>query len=229
MRKEITDEQLDQMMQKLVSDASANSEEMSDIAASPTVWWAIQREINAQKERSRSPWPPANVIRRWLLIALPAAAAVGLVLSFLYFRTTPAVEQARQPLASTPIVTAPPAKDEAPTALTSRGTDDNAVKVATPQKARLDRSPSNALVRDRRHTASTLMASTEKKGEIKTDFIALTYARNPDSGQVVRVKVPSSMMVSLGVVSSVNKPSDLVDAEVVVGDDGLTRAIRFIR
>jgi hypothetical protein len=37
------------------------------------------------------------------------------------------------------------------------------------------------------------------------------------------------MMVSLGLVESVKKPNDLVDAEVLVGDDGLTRAIRFIR
>jgi hypothetical protein len=37
------------------------------------------------------------------------------------------------------------------------------------------------------------------------------------------------MMVTLGVVPTVDKPSELVDAEVLVGDDGLTRAIRFIR
>jgi hypothetical protein len=37
------------------------------------------------------------------------------------------------------------------------------------------------------------------------------------------------MMVSLGVVSQVDKDSSMVSAEVVVGDDGLARAIRFIR
>jgi hypothetical protein len=67
-----------------------------------------------------------------------------------------------------------------------------------------------------------------KKTEIKSDFIALSYARDAESGQIVRVKVPSSMMVTLGLVATVEKPSALVDAEVIVGDDGLTRAIRFI-
>ena len=71
--------------------------------------------------------------------------------------------------------------------------------------------------------------TASKRTEIKTDFIALTYARDPDSGQIVRVRVPSSMMVTLGVVATVKKPTDMVDAEVLVGDDGLTRAIRFIR
>jgi hypothetical protein len=65
--------------------------------------------------------------------------------------------------------------------------------------------------------------------EVKSEFIALSYARNPESGQVVRVKVPSSMMVSLGLVASVEKPNSLVNAELLVGDDGMTHAIRFIR
>src|SRR5258706_16009175 len=71
-------------------------------------------------------------------------------------------------------------------------------------------------------------AVKSKAAEIKTDFIALSYARGAESGQIVRVKVPSSMMVTLGLVATVEKPTSLVDAEVVIGDDGLTRAIRFI-
>jgi len=57
----------------------------------------------------------------------------------------------------------------------------------------------------------------------------LSYAANTDSGQIVRVKVPRSMMVSLGLKSNVEKESELVSAEVVIGDDGAARAIRFIR
>ena len=65
--------------------------------------------------------------------------------------------------------------------------------------------------------------------EIKSEFIALSYARDPESGQIVRVKVPNSMKVTLGLVASVENPTQLTDAELLVGDDGLTRAIRFIR
>jgi len=65
--------------------------------------------------------------------------------------------------------------------------------------------------------------------EIKSEFIALTYTGNPESGQLVRVKVPSSMMVTLGLVSAVQRPTSMIDAGVVVGDDGMTHAIRFIR
>jgi hypothetical protein len=37
------------------------------------------------------------------------------------------------------------------------------------------------------------------------------------------------MMISLGVATNVEKESKMVSAEVVIGDDGLARAIRFIR
>ena len=127
------------------------------------------------------------------------------------------------------VSTAPPNVEE-PSPRISSANNDLPVKLASERNTSPSRTkPSPAVVRDRKRPASLLTASSEKKTEVKTDFIALTYARDPESGQIVRVKVPSSMMVSLGVVSSVNKPGDMVDAEVVVGDDGLTRAIRFIR
>ena len=65
--------------------------------------------------------------------------------------------------------------------------------------------------------------------ETKSDFIALSYAANSESGQIVRVKVPRSMMVSLGVTTNVEKISELVTAEVIVGEDGSARAIRFVQ
>src|SRR5204863_5629257 len=83
--------------------------------------------------------------------------------------------------------------------------------------------------RNRSHLKAENTAVAVKKSEIKTDFIALTYARDSDSRQIVRVRVPSSMMVTLGIVATVKNSRDMVDAEVLVGDDGLTRAIRFIR
>lgn len=230
MRKEFTDEQLDKMMQTLICDASGDENEIKDIAASPTVWWAIQREINAQKETAKSPWPPANIIRRWLLIGVPTLAAAGLIVSFVFFRSNPAVQEAQVPAAA-PAATAPSTSDTNAASISVQEKPESAPLKAVADHNPVERNirPTRAVGREQKRAASPLVASTEKKPEIKTEFISLTYARNADSGQIVRLKVPSSMMVSLGLVASVEKPADLVDAEVVVGDDGLTRAIRFIR
>jgi hypothetical protein len=73
-----------------------------------------------------------------------------------------------------------------------------------------------------------LRNATESK-EVKTDFIALSYAPAPESGQILKVKVPRSMMVLLGVTDNTENASELVKAEILMGNDGLARAIRFIQ
>jgi len=65
-----------------------------------------------------------------------------------------------------------------------------------------------------------------------TDYIPLTYldrATAIESGQVMRVRVPLSTFISLGVPINAQRAGELVNAEVVVGDDGVQRAIRLIR
>ncbi|MBK7393413.1 MAG: hypothetical protein IPI64_08950 [Chloracidobacterium sp.] len=227
MNKQFSDEQLDQMMRTMMSDASLDDAAVNEIADSPTMWWAVQRQIAEQKATAVSPWPPVSILRRLLMICVPAIVAVALIISLFVFRS------GDLPKASD--VAAVPTNVETPLPQTKVQNTD------VPQTVEADLKES---LRKRSQTvAASLKASpkqlkkqfvptqavTKEKTEIKTEFIALSYARNPDSGQIVRVKVPSSMMVTLGLVASVEKPSNLVDAEVVVGDDGLTRAIRFIR
>lgn len=228
MKKQLSDEQIDNLMRTMVSDASLDDAAINNIADSPTLWWSVQREINVEQE-ARSPWPPA--LRRWLMIGVPTLAAVALMAIFVFRPTGEATEHAgvkpNVPTAeiSTPLlaVTEPalPATDSKPAAAV--------VTVAKMVRHSERRTALTVASVQKRVLSNALSAVVEKKSEIKSDFIALSYARNPESGQIVRVKVPSSMMVTLGLVSSVEKPTNLVDAEVVVGDDGLTRAIRFIR
>lgn len=228
MKKQLSDEQLDQLMRTLVRDASLDDSAINEIADSPTLWWSVQREINVQKQ-TRSPWPPP--LRRWLMIGVPAFAAMALV-SILVFRPSGEnTEQAGMQQNVTTATVESPAPIVAEPAVPAKNiSEPAAVEVKNPA-ARIERrsvlvTTGTSQKKAKNSIPATLIA---KKTEIKSDFIALSYARNPESGQLVRVKVPSSMMVTLGLVSSVEKPSTLVDAEVVVGDDGMTHAIRFIR
>ena len=223
MKNDLPDEKFDQLMRQLLNDAALDEPQVSDIADSPTIWWGVQRRITEQR-KARSPWPPVGKWTRWLMIGVPTVAAAVLVIAFMLNRA-PIVSEDVADVAGirpqTPIAatredkTSPPANEVASVPVTSPKIQSKALKVVRIEKA------------------AQLKAKTEltasKRTEIKTDFIALTYARDPDSGQIVRVRVPSSMMVTLGVVATVKKPTDMVDAEVLVGDDGLTRAIRFIR
>lgn len=79
---------------------------------------------------------------------------------------------------------------------------------------------------------ATLQAVTQlAQNEVVTDYIPLTYLNDStafDSGLVVRVQVPRATLVSMGLPMNVENSSELVKADVVVGDDGVARAIRFV-
>jgi hypothetical protein len=45
---------------------------------------------------------------------------------------------------------------------------------------------------------------------------------------MVRVEVPRSAMLEVGLAVSADRVSELVEADVVLGPDGLARAIRFV-
>jgi hypothetical protein len=62
-------------------------------------------------------------------------------------------------------------------------------------------------------------------------FIALPNAERLDPNEqvnMVRVEVPRSAMLEVGLAVSADRVSELVEADVVLGPDGLARAIRFV-
>jgi hypothetical protein len=234
MKKEFSDEQLDALMRTVVSRSAADDSLVNEIAESSAPWWGVQRKINEQKPATLSAWPPFGKVLRWFMVGVPVTAAAVLILSFFIFRQAPnngrdIVAEVSPTTSVSHESTEPPRpNDEAVSAVTNSG--DVALRAHTSAKPVSHHVAANGRISGRNFVVRTeTAAKTIKKEEIKTDFIALSYARDPESGQIVRVKVPSSLMVSLGVVTSVEKPSQMIDAEVLVGDDGLTRAIRFIR
>ena len=62
-------------------------------------------------------------------------------------------------------------------------------------------------------------------------FIALPNARGLDPNEevnIVRVEVPRTAMLEVGLAVGADRVSELVEADVVLGPDGLARAIRFV-
>lgn len=74
--------------------------------------------------------------------------------------------------------------------------------------------------------------SAKTNEEIATDFLPLTYGNNLsqfDDGQVVRVEVPRSVLQSFGLPINAERAGERVKADVLLGNDGVARAIRFVR
>ena len=67
--------------------------------------------------------------------------------------------------------------------------------------------------------------------EVATEFLPLPYYHVPmNTGSTVRIKVPATALVSFGLAPSDFREGDgTVLADVLVGEDGLARAVRFVR
>jgi len=68
--------------------------------------------------------------------------------------------------------------------------------------------------------------------EIATDFIPLSYmsaASLQDGGQIVRVQLPRSALANFGLPVNMDRYNEKVKADVLVGVDGMARAIRFVQ
>jgi hypothetical protein len=66
--------------------------------------------------------------------------------------------------------------------------------------------------------------------EVATDFFPLMDAPLPfDQGELLRVSVPASAMRIVGLPVREDRLTEMVQADVLVGEEGLARAIRFVR
>jgi len=88
--------------------------------------------------------------------------------------------------------------------------------------------------RTRRKAASQAVASNpvQVRREFSTEFIALPYAPPIDASedaQVVRVRLPRSAMRSLGLPVNEDRWLERVPADVLLGQGGVARAVRFVK
>lgn len=63
------------------------------------------------------------------------------------------------------------------------------------------------------------------------DFIALPNAEQVGENEdvnVVRMEVPRTAMLSVGLPVNLERASEMIEADVMVGSDGLARAVRFV-
>jgi hypothetical protein len=91
--------------------------------------------------------------------------------------------------------------------------------------------PSSARSKAKDGTHLVRAEQTSSEPEIATEFFPLMNREltQLESGQVVRVELPRSALMSFGLPMNMDRANERIKADVVVGNDGLARAIRFVR
>jgi hypothetical protein len=99
-----------------------------------------------------------------------------------------------------------------------------------PQAIAQDRGPARNKARrlSRRNSNSP---EGDDSNEIATDYFPISYGsymQPLDSGQIVRIKLPRSALMNYGLPVDPLRADEAIKADVVIGNDGMARAIRFV-
>jgi hypothetical protein len=84
-----------------------------------------------------------------------------------------------------------------------------------------------------RQPSETALSPTasESIAEIATEFLPLPYSHVPmNTGSTVRIEVPAEALVAYGLApADFSERDGTIQADVLIGEDGLARAVRFVR
>jgi len=182
--------------------------------------------IAAFRERHSASRPvPVNApaaSRRWLYIAVgvAAAAVIALLISLIATQTRSAETTAPQEART---------QKEAPDGVQVPSPAPSPEKHLVPANPKRGVRPIKPVIKS---TPPAPKNAPRGDVEIATDFFPLVNRESLnqlDSGQLVRVELPRSALMSFGLPMNMERAGERIKADVVVGEDGLARAIRFVR
>jgi hypothetical protein len=108
------------------------------------------------------------------------------------------------------------------------------LKVMAPVYRQPRKPPVRTLLASRRKPAPPLKAESEAEHrearEVVTEFMPVVYDPEPlERGLVVRVRLPRSALAAFGLPVNEQHAEEPIKADVVLGEDGLARAVRFVK
>ena len=217
MRK-LDNRKLNEIGKRLVKADTLSTQELDRIVANPTLFDSVRMRIALENE--------APKVRRSLIRPRVAAFASliligGLAFAFVELRSQPGVVAVRTVPA--PLKTAD---------VKQFRQSDTMVEADLPPvdtRIRPERISNKPNVRSIR----TRQLPVAQQARYEGDFYALSYAGDPSEtergGRIVRVDISRSTLFAMGVDIPLENEAETVKADLLVGNDGVTRAIRVVR
>ena len=211
---------LDEIGKALVKANALSAQDLDKIAGDPQLFVSVLRRIEADHSTSK---------RRRMLRPAAAMGSLALIsiaaLAFVVFKNDPGVVSKRvvsSPIQETAKTPAVKQFDEP-----DRVVDSSFPPVETPVSPEKI-SSKQAVVRTNR-PRQPVAQQARHEGE----FYALSFAGDPNEtergGRIVRVDIPRSTLFAMGVDIPLENEAETVKADLLVGNDGVTRAIRVVK
>ena len=190
------------------------------------------RLLAAFRDEARAPAPQVVPFRRRTIAALAAAAALGAVgLGALALSVARPAGPERAATKARVVPVAPAARPVpdvvAPTPSTV--TPDLPDVLVTPGRSDTHAIRTSAPVRPRPAAPRPAPAAPR---EVTTEFFPLVSASDSEAlegGQLVRMELPRAQLAALGFHLNAERVDERITADVLLGHDGVARAIRFVQ
>lgn len=214
----VDNKKIDQIGKVIVKAGTLASRDIENIVANPALFDSIRMLIATE---SAEP-----VARRSLLLpgiaAFASVAFVTVVVGFIVLRTAPVdVTQVSVPESKRTSVPVYRKADQIADSKPKIDPDAEAIR------------PVRAIARQTARIESPRQRFVEPTTHDEGDFYAVSYAGDPNEtergSRIIRVDIPRSTLFAMGVNIPLENEAETVKADLLVGNDGVTRGIRVVK
>lgn len=183
-----------------------------------------------REQRVGAPVAVRSSRSRYWLVAVAAVLLFAMSVAAMWWRSD-APQQGvakKTPVKAPEVISGPSQPSPAPKEAEYQAGNEEPKEIESP-KRRLSK-PVRRNTVNRRAPETPIAHHT--RNEIATDFVPLgdmNAASLQDGGQIIRVKLRRSALVRFGFPVNMDRYNENVDADVLIGVDGLARAIRFVQ
>jgi hypothetical protein len=245
-KRNLQNKELDRIGRRLLDAARVQSEEIEQIVDSPMLFEAVKARIENERnvENSKNLFPNrANVqIWKWqnafaMFLFLFVASVIGVIV-FGKFAANQQIEQTTvqeskykaEPveIKSAPMVKQTP-ENSAKFVKTTISVNETPKVIKEKLFINKAKNPKKFEAKKPEQPQHKIQP---KQSELQGEFYALTFAGNPvekgEEVQIVRAELSRSSLFALGVNLPIENESEKIKTDLLVGADGVTRAIRLV-
>jgi hypothetical protein len=192
---------------------------------------AVRAALMQEFRRQRAVTPIHRPVMRWVAAGAVAAALLLALFGLKGRRQEPVIAPTQVLVATVkPAPVAPTVVPVEPARVPSPLVQAPAVqaKVVHPYSGRPKAHPTST----KAHRVSTVEKPVEAPAEVATDFFEIPYVeplRPDERADVFRIQMPRANMAVFGLPVTGGRLDSRVTADVLAGEDGVVRAVRFIR